>query len=382
MLTYEEYIQNIIKERGQWNIPEGEYFEGHHIIPVCKGGTGNIYKGKKCKKDTNIIHLYAQEHYIAHKLLALENPDDKQLVSAWLMMAFPKGKTRRESIEITPDEYAHMRKLWAEIISRDNPGLNAEGHPWNYGLTAKTDERVRQYSEKSRISKTGVPTGPKSETTRQNMSIAQRKRALERPETYINHNRGKVCITNNHITIFVDKNEPLPQGFEYGNCYTRGHHDMSNYYSNEEMQKHRSDITSGKNNGMYGKGYKVSEERNGRYGKPTSENTRKLISEKLTGKRYSEEVNKSKGRPGMKKPEGFAEKCKRNTAKYIYYIDGNEFYGQTDLSFYIKSTYGYSISSSGIDSVINNRPRAHILFPDLIGKITSKENLHENNKDN
>ena len=67
---------------------------------------------------------------------------------------------------------------------------------------------------------------------------------------------------------------------------------------------------------------------------------------------------------------------------YIYYFDGNEFYGQTDLSFYIKSTYGYSISSSGIDSVINNRPRAHILFPDLIGKITSKENLHENNKDN
>lgn len=31
--TYKEYIQSIIDTRGQWNIPENEYYEGHHIIP-------------------------------------------------------------------------------------------------------------------------------------------------------------------------------------------------------------------------------------------------------------------------------------------------------------------------------------------------------------
>ena len=49
-ITYNEYILNIIATRGQWNIPEGEFFEGHHIIPKSCGGSGDYRK-----KDANII---------------------------------------------------------------------------------------------------------------------------------------------------------------------------------------------------------------------------------------------------------------------------------------------------------------------------------------
>lgn len=51
-------------------------------------------------------------------------------------------------------------------------------------------------------------------------------------------------------------------------------------------------------------------EKNGRYGKPTSEETKVKISKANTGRKYSDEVNKSKGRPGVKKPEGFGEKVR------------------------------------------------------------------------
>lgn len=43
-VRYYNYIQNIIDTRGQWNIPNTEYWEGHHIIPNCKGGDGQSKK--------------------------------------------------------------------------------------------------------------------------------------------------------------------------------------------------------------------------------------------------------------------------------------------------------------------------------------------------
>lgn len=109
---YKEYIENIIKNRGQWNIPDNTYFEGHHIIPECLGGNGNPRK-----KDENIIWLYPEEHYTAHKLLALENPENDSLVSAWSMMAFPKGSTQR-NFKISEDDYNQIKTTIAKLRSK------------------------------------------------------------------------------------------------------------------------------------------------------------------------------------------------------------------------------------------------------------------------
>lgn len=51
--------------------------------------------------------------------------------------------------------------------------------------------------------------------------------------------------------------------------------------------------------------------RNGRYGKPVSQETRDKISKANKGRTYSAEVNKTKGRPGVPKPEGFGEKISK-----------------------------------------------------------------------
>ena len=106
-MTYNEFIQQIIATRGQWNYLYKE--EVHHIIPVCLGGTGK-YK----KEDPNTIFLTLQEHYEAHRLLAEENPENTSLQRAWFMMSNKNG------VFISADEYAKSKKAFIKSISGDN----------------------------------------------------------------------------------------------------------------------------------------------------------------------------------------------------------------------------------------------------------------------
>lgn len=251
-LSYIDYINNIIKSRGQWNIPNAEYFESHHIIPKCLGGTGNIRNGRNRTKHENIIYLYPQEHYTAHKLLALENPDNISLLNPWLMMAFPKGKTNR-SIEITPNDYAKLRQAWSNKMHKNNNWLDENGHPCNYHLT-------NIYSEESK-SKMG-PKGQHwklSQETRKKMFEAAKKRDYSK---FIPPNTNKIIITDGTNIRFIKKDAIIPNGWYRGNCKTAGKHDMSNFTS--EMRKARSDRVKGELNPMYQCGYKISGGNNGK----------------------------------------------------------------------------------------------------------------------
>ena len=150
-MTYNEFIQNIIDTRGQWNIPDGEYWEGHHIIPVCMGGEGNSRK-----KHDNIIWLYPHEHFVAHKLLFEENPTNRKLAAAWLMMAFPKGTTKRY-FSITPEEYEELRNVFNKCSWTDEEKLELSKKiklqyesgrvTWNKGLTKETNSSIMRQSK-------------------------------------------------------------------------------------------------------------------------------------------------------------------------------------------------------------------------------------------
>ena len=150
-MTYNEFIQNIIDTRGQWNIPDGEYFERHHIIPRCMGGEPK--KILKCNEHhENIIWLYPEEHYIAHKLLFIENKNNKHLAAAYLMMAFPKSENLKRDFEIGELEYKILREEAARLVGKSNKGLKRTDEqkdklkgrtPWNKGLT-KDDDRVKE----------------------------------------------------------------------------------------------------------------------------------------------------------------------------------------------------------------------------------------------
>ena len=250
---HDEYIRSIIEKRGQYGIGEDEYFEAHHIVPVCMGGSGSAYKSKHTDiKDANIVFLYPEEHFHAHKLLAEENPTSRQLWSAWAMMAFPKGKTKRY-YPITEEEYGEIRRKLSHFSHTHNNFLK-DGKPWCYGKRGIfNEETLRRISEAQKRRTHFV-----SDETKKRMSEAQRKRDWS---NCVSPNKGKVVATDGTRSILVNKSDPLPNGFYYG-MHTKGKkHDMSGW--TEEMSNARSRVSSGKNNPMYGKGYKLSGARNG-----------------------------------------------------------------------------------------------------------------------
>ena len=104
-MSYEEFINNILKTRGRFNVPENEYKERHHILPKCLGGSDN---------EDNLIDLYAKEHFIAHKLLMLENPGNYKLATAFSNMAFKASSNTKRML--TPDEYEEARVLYSSAI--------------------------------------------------------------------------------------------------------------------------------------------------------------------------------------------------------------------------------------------------------------------------
>lgn len=78
-------IQRIIEKRN------GGYFEGHHIIPKYKGGTGN---SSRPKNNPNIVLLTAREHFLAHWLLWLIHRDRPSSLAFHKMMSTNKKQKR------------------------------------------------------------------------------------------------------------------------------------------------------------------------------------------------------------------------------------------------------------------------------------------------
>lgn len=107
MTTYKEFIDSILETRGRFACGD-EYHERHHITPKCIGGTNN---------EENLIDLFAREHFEAHRLLALENPENEKLIFAWNMMSHCHKKNNQR-YQLTPEEYEEARKAFAKSISQ------------------------------------------------------------------------------------------------------------------------------------------------------------------------------------------------------------------------------------------------------------------------
>ena len=110
-MTYQEFIDNILETRGRFGCGD-EYHEQHHIVPKCMDGNND---------KENLIDLFAKEHFEAHRLLALENPDNDKLVYAWWNMAHIT-KFNQRNYEITAEEYEEARISFSKMISEAMKG--------------------------------------------------------------------------------------------------------------------------------------------------------------------------------------------------------------------------------------------------------------------
>lgn len=117
-MTYDKFIQNILNTRGRFACLDG-YHERHHIIPKCMNGSNS--------RD-NLIDLYAREHFIAHKLLAEENPQNYQLKYAYWNMCQCTGRDGQDKYIPTPEEYEEARIFCHEAMSGENHPMYGKHH--------------------------------------------------------------------------------------------------------------------------------------------------------------------------------------------------------------------------------------------------------------
>lgn len=121
--SYDSYINRILEVRENIKI-ENVYQELHHIVPKCMGGTD---------EKSNLIYLYGQEHYFAHKLLALENPKNYKLQQAWWNMCQCTQNGQR-IYDISADDYNQARVNFAETM---------KGNDYALGQTLSKETRKR-----------------------------------------------------------------------------------------------------------------------------------------------------------------------------------------------------------------------------------------------
>lgn len=172
-LTYQEFINNILQTRGRFNCGD-EYHERHHIVPKCLGGTN---------EENNLIDLFGREHYIAHKLLAKENPKIKELQFAFWMMSRYTVIQGVERYVPTPEEYEMAKIAFSESMRGENNPMRK--HIFTEDERAELSKRaIRIFSGRKKTEETkrkiseSNKNKPKSEAHKQSLRDA-RKRYFE-----------------------------------------------------------------------------------------------------------------------------------------------------------------------------------------------------------
>lgn len=144
-MNYRKHYDMLIN-RARERIDDNEsYTERHHIVPKCMGGTDNV---------SNLVNLYAREHFVVHQLLVKLYPEINGLVYALVKMSAGKGYHKGRI----------NNRLYNWIKKRNNilKSESKKGKPWseNRRLAYKNNPVVMsaESNEKRRIALIGRKT--------------------------------------------------------------------------------------------------------------------------------------------------------------------------------------------------------------------------------
>ena len=117
------------------------YYEEHHIVPKCMGGTNDV---------DNLVFLSAREHFIAHQLLIKIYPNNYSLIKAANMMCcFSTNQINRSYNK----RYEWLRIKMSQAMKISGKGLNNSqfGTVWIYDEASQTNKKVDKISVNSYI---------------------------------------------------------------------------------------------------------------------------------------------------------------------------------------------------------------------------------------
>ncbi len=157
--------------------PNYVYYERHHIIPKCVGGTDDI---------GNLVLLTAREHFVAHQLLTKIYPEEHKLVFALRMLCRNNNKNHIRNNK----EYNWIKESVAKTSSISQKGKPGTGNKYQKGhilsigenngmhgkvhsretrdkMSEKAQERDSAYYDFLRV--------PKTKETKDKLSLSHRK---------------------------------------------------------------------------------------------------------------------------------------------------------------------------------------------------------------
>jgi len=222
---YNEIIENA-KLRGLNKKSIDGYFEKHHIIPKCLGGSN---------ENSNLVLLTGREHYLCHKLLIKIYKDNQKLIFAYHRMLYSKNEIKnygRYIPKLTSKEFELQRRNHSNIVSNIQKGKTLSNEQ---KIKISKFHKGKILSEETKklmsISKTGKnnsffgkhhtkETINKFKTTFKNKSDEKlkdwkNKISINHADfSGINHPRAKKCLVDNiefgclkHAKEYIKKNK-------------------------------------------------------------------------------------------------------------------------------------------------------------------------------
>lgn len=217
----------------------GIYYENHHIIPKCLGGSDN--------KD-NLVLLTAKEHYIAHALLYFIDKNPK-LAYAWnLMSVGSKYNKRYNSRLFQIAKIENIKHLKENFSGEKNPYYNkkhtkeirkkiSEAVIKNYKINPKTEDlklraiktfKGKPKSEKQKLKMSKVAKNRLSlinRITQKTITIKNWERNLYSKVVWISFYKNSRLNPNNFIEIICphcnkksDKGNSSFLAWHFDNC--------------------------------------------------------------------------------------------------------------------------------------------------------------------
>lgn len=206
-MNYKRHYDNLISTRLEiksYRIKQkkqGVYFEGHHIIPKCKGGTGN---SNRPKNNPNIVLLTSREHFLAHWLL-WRIYGDRQMALAFHKMMSSTNNIKRITSSRGYEE------------SREAFRLTNIGNQYGLGKTKViSEEQKKKQSEKMKGRYIGELNPSKRPEVRK--KISEKLKGVKKTEDHIRKMTERVEIKKEcpHCKGFFDSRNASK--WHFNNC--------------------------------------------------------------------------------------------------------------------------------------------------------------------
>ena len=235
-MNYSKQYELLIKNRVDNPIVNGEYTEKHHILPKSMGGSNGKH---------NIVSLTAREHFVAHKLLYKIHGG--VMAYAYFCLVGYRTELRKEKLQVSSLEYEKARLAFVEA--------------------------KKEYFSKNDAHNKGKKYDA---ATRENMGAPKGVTPWNLGRKWSDEVKSKISSANKGKEAWNKKYNSKREAMDAANARVR----MSDE-AREEWKKGLSEKNMGSGNPMFGNGYKLEGSKNGRFGKPASEDTKRKISERL-----------------------------------------------------------------------------------------------------